>query len=565
VKEIMAITKEKPVLLAVMKIKLLGLLPWMVIVAANAQDVSPAAVAFSHHEVTPRVAVRMNQECWIPVNETKKWGWKLNQIGIDGDLTIEGRKVRIPLWFRDGDYWLPLGETGRQIGANGTWDGDVFRIAGQIRQLQFKDSQLLVDGTLSFKTNAFLLQNPKRLVIDLKGLSLMDMEPAILPRGARIGPMPDNTVRIVIQDNLVNAPKTTRPMAARVLNLNLAPYVFNNNIGIDEPPFIPIPIELDIKPKPDKVTPVPTSKTVFLRVAKAEKIGKDTNLILSFDPIGPATPSIRYLDSTTVQIDMANTIVSDQVNDIKATDLVKSATWTHPTSSSTRLVVKLADPAVFKLSSTKGGMNFLFRRPKGADGKIAGKIIVIDPGHGGRDPGAQAIDKSLQEKNVVLEVGRRAADLLSDLGANVIMTRDTDVFVDLKERAAIANRSGADLFVSIHINSNRVANSRSGMITFHHKQEPEGKLLAQCLHDEIAKVSDIPNIGIWSDTRIYSSGFAVLRWTDMPSVLLELGFVNHSADRELMKRTSWRQSAALGIARGISRYFGNDKEIKAQP
>jgi N-acetylmuramoyl-L-alanine amidase len=94
---------------------------------------------------------------------------------------------------------------------------------------------------------------------------------------------------------------------------------------------------------------------------------------------------------------------------------------------------------------------------------------------------------------------------------------------------------------------------------FHHKQEPLGKLLAECISREVAKVSELPNMGVISDGRIYNSGFAVLRNSTMPGVLCELGFINHNKDRRRMVTADFQKKVAEAIVRGIQIYLGERK------
>lgn len=138
------------------------------------------------------------------------------------------------------------------------------------------------------------------------------------------------------------------------------------------------------------------------------------------------------------------------------------------------------------------------------------------------------------------------------------MTRTTDVFVPLERRARIANESKADFFISIHINSNRKPNSQNGSITFHHKSNAASRIFAKAIHDGLARTTGIRSIGVWSDTRIYQSGFAVLRLTRMPGALLELGFVNNDRDRAIMTRPDFSVKVAAGILQGILEYLGDE-------
>ncbi|MEQ1936523.1 MAG: N-acetylmuramoyl-L-alanine amidase, partial [Fimbriimonadaceae bacterium] len=228
-------------------------------------------------------------------------------------------------------------------------------------------------------------------------------------------------------------------------------------------------------------------------------------------------------------------------------------------SEGLRLTVRLARPMGVEYSVSANAITLGLYKPKVGNGKLAGKVIVLDAGHGGHDSGARSTDKATLEKDVTLKVVLQTAKELLSEGATVIMTRKTDVFIPLGERAEIANRNAADLFISVHINSNKTANSTSGSISFYHKGNKPGEVLAICMQEEMKKASQIPSIGVWSDGRIYESGFAVLRLSKMPGVLLELGFVNHEKDRNILRTTAFQSDVSKAIVKGIKVYLGDEK------
>jgi N-acetylmuramoyl-L-alanine amidase len=191
------------------------------------------------------------------------------------------------------------------------------------------------------------------------------------------------------------------------------------------------------------------------------------------------------------------------------------------------------------------------------NGQLAGKIICIDPGHGGHDTGAHS--NGVYEKNLTLTIAKKTAAAFAEAGATVIMTRKTDVFIPLLDRNRIADDSQADFFIAIHINSNTLANSLSGGITFHHKDNDTSTILAECIQNQVAKVSKIPNLGAWSDGKIYQSGFSVLRNAGQPAVLLELGFINSTHDRARLQQADFQDDVAEAIVRGVQDFLGNGK------
>jgi N-acetylmuramoyl-L-alanine amidase len=174
-------------------------------------------------------------------------------------------------------------------------------------------------------------------------------------------------------------------------------------------------------------------------------------------------------------------------------------------------------------------------------------VVVIDPGHGGRDPGAVGIG-GLQEKQVIFPISQRVAQLLEAQGIVVVMTRREDVAVDLQARADIANRAQANVFVSIHANA--ISMSRpdvNGIETYHASES--GRRLAATLQASMLAATGMRDRGV------KQARFVVLRQTTMPAALVEVGFVTGAADAPRLADPAWRETMAQAIARGILQYL----------
>lgn len=175
------------------------------------------------------------------------------------------------------------------------------------------------------------------------------------------------------------------------------------------------------------------------------------------------------------------------------------------------------------------------------------KIIVIDPGHGGKDPGATT-KIGVYEKDIALAVALKVGALLKD--DEVVYTRTEDVYVGLSERALIANQAQAGLFVSIHCNSVD-DESAHGMEVYHHTHASEAaKRAARAIYDKLLPASGLRGRGV------KSKDLAVLRETKMPAVLVELGFISNPGDRAKLTDFTWQDDAALAIAEGIVEAVG---------
>jgi N-acetylmuramoyl-L-alanine amidase len=175
-------------------------------------------------------------------------------------------------------------------------------------------------------------------------------------------------------------------------------------------------------------------------------------------------------------------------------------------------------------------------------------VVVIDPGHGGGDPGAVGID-GLQEKVVVLSVGAQVAEQLRRKGINAILTRSNDQEIDLAPRVATAEGARADIFVSIHANSISLSRPDISGIESYYYASSKGYRLARSIHNRILSNINSPDRGI------RQARFYVVRRTSMPSVLIEIGFVTGSQDAARLSSATQRTKLAEAIVQGILDYL----------
>lgn len=182
---------------------------------------------------------------------------------------------------------------------------------------------------------------------------------------------------------------------------------------------------------------------------------------------------------------------------------------------------------------------------------LEGRTIVVDPGHGGHDPGAVGRVHTLTEKYVNLDTGLRLAALLEEAGATVVMTRRSDIFIPLQERVNIAHNNNADIFVSIHANAH-IDRSINGTETYYNStnfRSQESFRLASLLQQELVRELNLRNIGT------KTANFHVIRNNPIPSALVEMAFISNAREEELLRQPAFRQRAAESIFRGILRYF----------
>jgi N-acetylmuramoyl-L-alanine amidase len=201
-----------------------------------------------------------------------------------------------------------------------------------------------------------------------------------------------------------------------------------------------------------------------------------------------------------------------------------------------------------------GGGTVLNIRPKPVlssdpDSPLDGLIIMLDPGHGGKDPGALGPpggENGPVEKDFNLDIARKAEAVLTKLGAEVYMTREDDTFVELMDRAALSEQVRPDLFISIHINSTAEnSNGARSEGTEIHYFTPGSKSLASSLLTAICVSAGR------LERSVQKTAFIVARPTVCPSVLCELGFINNPYQYEQMMREDDRWNAAQGIVNGV--------------
>lgn len=172
--------------------------------------------------------------------------------------------------------------------------------------------------------------------------------------------------------------------------------------------------------------------------------------------------------------------------------------------------------------------------------------VCIDAGHGGKDSGA--VGAKVTEKWIALDVANRVATKLQNSGIEVVMTRDSDYFVELADRATISNNTGADIFVSIHCNS--ASESATGTEVWNYPGAAEDKRLAQSILDKLIVRTGFRNRGVKEEN------FAVLRLTKCPAALVELGFISNPQEEQTMMGFDYQDQASTAIVEGIKEFAG---------
>ena len=212
------------------------------------------------------------------------------------------------------------------------------------------------------------------------------------------------------------------------------------------------------------------------------------------------------------------------------------------------------------------------------------KTIVIDPGHGGKDPGA--VSQARQEKQIVLSLSKTLHDILVKKGYNVRLTRETDVFLPLRKRTQFATNQKADLFISIHTNAS-TARSAAGIETYYlalasdesaritamrenagaeyNMKELDalvGRILKESKSTESRRLAELIQAQLTSGKQVKNRGvkhapFVVLIGTKVPAVLVEVGFISNPQEGKKLTTKAYQRQLATSIAKGIEQYIKN--------
>ncbi len=178
-------------------------------------------------------------------------------------------------------------------------------------------------------------------------------------------------------------------------------------------------------------------------------------------------------------------------------------------------------------------------------------LIILDAGHGGTDEGTKV--SALKEKRLTLLTVLLTKKHLEELGYRVMLTRGRDIFLSLPKRVAIANKIKATLFVSVHYNSAPSPDANGIEIFYFDSKElwrtRASKRLAHCLLHRLIDQTDAASRGV------KTNNFHVIRETDMPSVLVEAGFISNPKERQKLKDRDYIDRIAIGIAEGIDKYI----------
>jgi len=540
-----------------------------------------------------------------PVDAVQLLGAKF-QRQTDGTVLItsaSGRRFSSPYMAVEGRMCVPFARVAQALGGTADWQPTTttLTVRARLQVVRQDDKSLTIYTSYPVYYTVKRIDKPERLYVDLYGLDLATT-PASIPSQSvsvtqiRSGQIDYQTVRITIDlkqgmpFRVVSGVQSSEVKVA--LGEGAESEVASN--PAPRPPLAPLPVSLPprvVVNPPTPVLPLNAEPVTITNVTYKIVSPALTQILVS--TTGPAKYRTETLDSPNrLAFDLAGAMPESTVQSAQAvgSPFIKAIRVGRLLTASAnfgRVVLDLSRAVGFTVDSrpVSSGMTYTINVLTGGSGapaaplvaedpkpplnplstSLAGKIICLDPGHGGKDSGARDDFRTgkVYEKDITLSVGRRLRDLLHQNGATVVMTRSDDTFVEVMGRPAIANARRADFFISIHADSSGGQNTHSGTTIYYHAQNPVCRLMATDISRRIGEVSGIPRLGTRSDTVRFPSGFGVLRGSLMPAVLVETAYMNSDNDLTKLRADDTQQKIAEGIMAGL-RDFMQDRANQAR-
>jgi len=398
-----------------------------------------------------------------------------------------------------------------------------------INNIKYYDNRILLSGTGIISVGEpFVLDSPNRVIFDIADavLNSSDLIGTIELKNkdcVRVAQFDTKTIRLVIESTIPE--KYTYAISPDLQSIIIAPKQ-----------------ELSFAEFPDN-----NAKANIQDIQVIKDSDTTTKVILVSEK--PIIHSIeRFYAPDKIQLNIYNTNppLSNTLESLEKTPQfhgfeVDKTSWNMPVSSSTTIESKLSlDGRKLLIILTDASPAVAFTgEPKSLKAKI-----IIDPGHGGYDPGAEK--NGIYEKDIVLDVSKRIKKYLDQQGVYVIMTRETDKTLSLKERVEITNKENPDLFLSVHANASKDPGIK-GIET--HWYTLESRPLAMHIQNQMVDMLVTPDRGL------KNSRFYVIRNTKTPAVLAEIGYMTNSIELYQLMTDERREATAKSIAEGIINYL----------
>ena len=559
--------------------------------AAALADPTPATILIGGRIVPFQVKpfVGPDGEVLAPADAVQLLGAKFRPLA-DRQVEItaaSGRRFTAPYTLVQGRYCVPFQKVAQALGGTADWQPTTatLTVRAKLQLVRQDRNALTIYTSYPVYYNVKRIDSPERLYVDLFGLDLAT-SPATVPNSGggvthiRSGQINYQTVRITVD--------LKQGMPFRVLS-GIQTSAVQVALGESGPaaPYRPLPASVVVNPPPPQLP----ENAPAIKITNVQcKVVSPALTQVVVTTTGPAKYQTEALNGPDrLAFDLAGATLERGVRTTQTVEnpVVKSiriGKFLTPHTAFGRVVLDLSRMVGFSVDSrtlSGGGMSYLINvvtngaaptppvaslppsgevlPPAPVNASLAGKLIVVDPGHGGRDSGSRDEFRTGQvyEKDLTLAIGRRVRAVLVQNGATVVMTRTGDTLPSVMERPQIANDHHADYFVSIHCDSSGGQNSHAGTTVYFHAQNSLCRLMAADIGRRVSQVSGLPYNGIKSDTIRFSTGFGVLRGSEMPAVLVETGYMNNDSDLARLRNDASQQKIAEGIVAGLRDFIAD--------
>ncbi len=462
----------------------------------------------------------------------------------------EGRLIPVPLVTVLGRILIPVQWVFDTLGDVTVYDpaAHTLVVSAQITGIAWHGAdtglEVEIEGTAPLHAQASVLHGPERLVVDIPGAVPKLSEQVIDVHEGTLSDVRINGgltgTRIVFDLTAPVHYRLVTPAPARrvVIALSTEP------VPVGGPPG-----------RPSAYVP---SALKITDIQYQHMDGGGRVVIVATQPLQVTEHILRQPDR--IVLDVSDAVFIPVKKSVDVNDglviQVRGAQF-HSNPNIARIVIELARPApytvhagaetslvVVDVGAAAAGIPGSL--PPGGPGRHGPVVVALDPGHGGTDPGATGPTGAL-EKDVVLAIAQDLRALLTQRHIDVVMVRDADVFVPLEDRAQIASRGGATLFISIHANA-AVDSAANGTQTFY--GTPQSASLAVAVLDELSRTVGLAARGATQ------AQFKVLMDTlSIPAILVETAFITNPREEQMLRDPTRQELFAQGIAQAIERYM----------
>lgn len=441
----------------------------------------------------------------------------------------------------NGNRMLPMDKVISLIGGERSWNAAkrTLTLIAYLNSVEFENDILKINCSFPVRVSTRMWDG--KITVDVANAKVASEAKEVYigapaASKARLGQYDSTTARVVLELNKPTGYKLETSGAASQVLLRL---------GDDLVPPTPAP-------QPTTKQPRQSFTITGVEVQKVDE--RAFNIAISTSAKATAS-SVLSVSPPAIRIDLAGARIDDSCEVTGSHSLVNPELT--KTGSGARLSLRLSRPMAYSVEVRGTETMVYVRPPDKSGGTLAGKVVVIDPGHGGKEAGACA--GGCNEKSLNLQLAKQLAAALGKYGVHTILTRDSDEQMGLSARPQVAIDASADFFISLHCNSNPSPNSATGIETYYHMQEASPMLLAYAVHDGVCKFTGMCDRDPRSDRRLpYVTGLGVLRRltnTGIPGILLECGYLNHSSDRAKLQDAGYRTKLAAGIVAGLKAYI----------